>query len=220
MSESPIITGVIGVSERPVSKPSRVSSALKRRVLAHSRSRSSGSSYITRIASRQAAATAGGCEVENRNGRARWVRSSRRPVDAGDVAAEDADRLRQRADLDGHAAMQPEVVDGAPPVAAEHARGVGVVDHHGRAERLGRLDDPGQRRDVAVHREDAVGHDEDEAVLAVAAPGPSAAPREDLAQRGHVTVRVDLSRRLRQAHAVDDRGVVERVRHDQVRSRR
>ena len=80
MSGSPIITGVIGVSERPVSKPSRASSALKRRVFAHSRSSSSGSSCMTRIASRQAATTAGGWVVEKRNGRARWVRISRRAV--------------------------------------------------------------------------------------------------------------------------------------------
>ena len=80
VSGSPIMTGVIGVSERPVSKPRRASSALNRRVLAHSRSCSSGSSTMTRMASRQAATTAGGCEVENRNGRARWVRISRSAV--------------------------------------------------------------------------------------------------------------------------------------------
>ena len=70
--------GVIGVCDRPVSNPSRASSALNRVVLAHSRSIRQVSSSITAIASRQAAATAGGCEVENRNGRARWTRMSRR----------------------------------------------------------------------------------------------------------------------------------------------
>ena len=40
---SPTMTGVMGVSEAPVSKPRRASSALKRRVLAHSRSNNSGS---------------------------------------------------------------------------------------------------------------------------------------------------------------------------------
>src|SRR6266540_6963049 len=78
VSESPRMTGVIGVSEAPVSKPRRESSALNRRVFDHSRSSSSGSSSKTRIASRQAAATAGGWEVEKRNGRARWMRTSRR----------------------------------------------------------------------------------------------------------------------------------------------
>ena len=75
--ESPSMTGVIGVSEWPVSKPRRVSSALNRRVLDHSRSISSGSSCMIRIASRQASTTAGGCDVEKRNGRARWMRISR-----------------------------------------------------------------------------------------------------------------------------------------------
>ncbi len=60
-----------------MSKPRRPSSALNRRVLAHRRSMSSGSSTMIRIASRHAAATAGGCDVENRNGRARWIRMSR-----------------------------------------------------------------------------------------------------------------------------------------------
>ncbi len=77
VSLSPSITGVMGVSLRPMSNPRRVISALKRRVLAHRRSMSSGSSTMIRIASRQAAATAGGWLVENRNGRARWTRMSR-----------------------------------------------------------------------------------------------------------------------------------------------
>ena len=49
---------------------------------------------------------------------------------------------------------------------------MGVVDHDGRPERLGRLDDAGEWSDVAVHAEHAVGHDEDEPVrraIAVAA---------------------------------------------------
>ena len=69
---------MIGVSLCPMSNPSRPSSALNRRVFAHSRSWSSGSSCMIRIASRHAAATAGGWLVENRNGRARWMRMSRR----------------------------------------------------------------------------------------------------------------------------------------------
>ena len=39
---------------------------------------------------------------------------------------------------------------------------------------------------------------------------------QDLAQRRDIGVRVDLSGRLGQPHAIDDRGVVERVRDDQV----
>ena len=139
---------------------------------------------MTRIASRQAAATAGGCDVEKRNGRARWIEDVAQVLRAGDVAAQDADRLGQRADLDRDPAVEPEVVDRAAAVAAEHARGVGVVDHDRRAELLGRLDDPRQRRDVAVHAEDAVGDDEDEAVRpARVRPALLAGLAQDLAQR-------------------------------------
>ena len=56
---------------------------------------------------------------------------------AGDVAAERADRLRQRADLDVDAAVHAEVVDRAAAVPAEHAAGVRVVHHHDRAVLLG-----------------------------------------------------------------------------------
>ena len=110
------------------------------------------------------------------------------------------------------------MVDRSAAVPTEHARGVGVIDHDGRAECLGRLDDPGEWRDVAVHREDAVGDDQDQPVARRRPARPVLARlAQDLAQRVDVGVRVDLARRLRQPHAVDDRGVVERVGHDEVR---
>ena len=62
--------------------------------------------------------------------------------------------------------MQVEVVDRPPPVAPEHPRGVGVVDHHDRIGLLRRLDDLRQAGDVAVHAEHAVGDDEDRPVRA------------------------------------------------------
>lgn len=67
----PTITGVIGLSLRPVLKPSDSRPALKKRVLSQSCSIHCGSLSSTSIAAMQAAVTAGGCEVENRNGRAR-----------------------------------------------------------------------------------------------------------------------------------------------------
>ena len=80
---------------------------------------------------------------------------------------------------------------------------------------LGDLADAGQRRDVAVHREDAVGDDEDVAVRAVrAAAGTRVA--QHLLKAVDVAVREDGARRLGQADAVDDRGVVELVADDQV----
>ena len=113
--------------------------------------------------------------------------------------------------------MQTEVVDAPSTVAAQHARGVGVIDEDGRADRLGRLDDGRQGRDVAVHREHAVGDDEDQPIrLAGALATVLDRLVQDRLERLDVGVREDLARRLRQAHAVDDRGVVESVADDQV----
>ena len=133
------MTGVIGVSEAPVSKPSRARPALKKRVFSHSRSISSGSDSSTSIAARQAAATAGGCEVEKRNGRARCSSMVAQDGRPGDVAAQHADRLGEGPDLDVHPAVQVEVVDAAAPVAAEHARSMRVVDVDDRLRLLGGL---------------------------------------------------------------------------------
>jgi hypothetical protein len=65
-SASPVITGVIGVSESPVSNPNAWRPCLNRPVFAHRRSSLSGSSRMMSSASRQAATTDGGALVENR----------------------------------------------------------------------------------------------------------------------------------------------------------
>ena len=136
---------------------------MKKRVLSHSRSIRSGSFSSTSIAAMHAAATAGGCEVEKRNGRAALDQVVLEVLAPGDVAAHHADRLGQRADLDVDPAVEVEVVDRAAPVAAQHARRVGVVDHDRRLVSLGHVADARERRDVAVHREHAVGDDQDRA---------------------------------------------------------
>ena len=77
-SSSPVITGVIGVSLAPVSKPSAFRPSLSEAVFAHSRASRSGSSSMIASASMQAATTAGGALVENRKGRPRfWSHSVR-----------------------------------------------------------------------------------------------------------------------------------------------
>ena len=133
------------------------------------------------------------------------------------VPTQDPDGLAQRADLDGDAAMQPEVVDRAAAVPPEHTAGMGVVDHDGRAEVLGRSDHLGEWRDIAIHGEDPVRDDQDQPVLPAARPARLARFAQDLAQRGDVGMRVDLPGCLRQAHAIDDRGVIEGIGDDQVR---
>ncbi len=73
---SPMMMGVIGVSlagvvSPPMLKPSSPSSFFQKRVFSQSCSMRSGSFSKTSKAAMQVAATDGGCEVENRNGRAR-----------------------------------------------------------------------------------------------------------------------------------------------------
>ena len=107
------------------------------------------------------------------------------------------------------------MVDRAAAVPAQHAGRVRVVDHDRRLVALGDVADAGQRRDVAVHGEDAVGDDQDVRYGAVrAARGARVA--QDLLEAVDVAVREDGARRLGQAHAVDDRGVVQLVADDQV----
>ena len=94
---------------------------------------------------------------------------------------------------------------------------MGVVDEHRRAVFLGRLDDRRQRCDVAVHAEDAVGNDQDEPIRQPRALASLVARfAQDLPERLRVAVRVDLAGRLREAHPIDDRGVVEGVRDDEI----
>ena len=63
----------------------------------------------------------------------------------------------------------------AAAVFAEHAEAVGVIDHEKRARRCARLRQIRQRRDIAIHTEHAVGHDQCASGLAGCAAiwGPS-----------------------------------------------
>ncbi len=94
---------------------------------------------------------------------------------------------------------------------------MGVVDHHGCPELLGRGNDSGQRGDVTVHAEDAVGHDQDQSMRAAAvSPAVGSRSRQGVAQGGYIGVRIDHPRGLGQAHPIDDRSVVQAVADDQV----
>ena len=110
------MTGVIGLSLRPVSNPSRSSPALKNRVFSQSRS------MISRLLHQHVdRGDAGGGNRRRMRGReqerpgAVVEELDQRPA-AGDVAAERADRLRQRADLDVDPAVHAEMIDGAAAV--------------------------------------------------------------------------------------------------------
>ncbi len=86
---------------------------------------------------------------------------------AGDVAAATAERLAQRphpqVDVVG---VDVEVFADAAPVRAEHADGMGLVDHQEGLVLLLDLDELRQVRDVAVHAVDAFDGDQHAAVFA------------------------------------------------------
>ena len=157
---SPAMTGVIGLSLRPVLKPSALEAGLEeprvvpeplddlRLLLEDVDRRDAGRGDRRRMRGR-----------EQERPRA-VVEELDQRLAAGDVAAERADRLRQRADLDVDAAVHAEVIDRAAAVLAEHAARMRVVDHHDAAEFLGERAQLGQRAEVAVHAEDAVGDEQ------------------------------------------------------------
>ena len=101
------------------------------------------------------------------------------------------------------------MVDGAAPVAAEHAGGVRVVDHHDGAVFFGEIGELRQRADVAIHGEDAVGDEQLVAGLVL-----------DLVQKlfgmRRVLVAEDFDLGAREAGAVDDAGVIQLVGDDEV----
>ena len=167
---SPTITGVIGLSLIPVLNPSSFRPALKNRVLSHSRSMSCR--FFHEHVDRGDAG--GGDRRRMRRREQERPRAVVQEVDerarAGDIAAERADRLRQRSDLDVDPAVHAEMVDRAAAVAAEHAARMRVVDHHDASEFLGERAQIGQRPEVAVHAEHAVGNEQ----FALARPAASA----------------------------------------------
>ena len=215
------MTGVIGVSEPPVSNPSRASSALKRLVFAHRRSCRWGSScmHADRLAAR------------GDDGRRMGRREQERPcpldedvaqrLAAGDVATQRPDGLRQRPDLDRDPAVRARSGHRAAPVPAQDAA------RHARRRRTRRRRTPRPprrsrgaarcRRPSRTRRRSRRGS----AGTAVPSGRPcSRGLPQHRAQRLDVLVREDLARRLRQAHAVDDRGVVQLVARRSGRPRR
>ena len=75
--------------------------------------------------------------------------------------------------IDVDLAEEAEVLDGSAPGLAEDADAVRVVDDHDRVVLARELDDLGELREVALHREDAVRDDQ----LACARAAPPRARR-------------------------------------------
>ena len=77
---------------------------------------------------------------------------------------------------------EPEVVTEPRPLSPRTPEACASSTNTAAPYGLGRLDDPGQRRDVAVHREHAVGHDEDQPVRRPVRRGPVRGPRRSISR--------------------------------------
>ena len=119
-----------------------------------------------------------------------------------------AESLAQRTGQDVDLAAQIVKFRDAAPRSAQHAGRVAFVDHHQRVVLPRQAADLVQRSGIAVHREDPVGADHAEALRL--------RTFEAILQRLHVGIGVAVTHRLREPHAVDDRGVVQRIRDDGV----
>ncbi len=131
---------------------------------------------------------------------------------AADEGAETAQGLAQRA----HEEVGPRALQRRQPRAfgSEKAAGVGLVRHQQRVVLRAERGEPRQIRGVAIHAEDRIGDDEGEASRIRDPP------------RGHLRVQVtevqvpidlhDRALRLRQAAAIHERRVVQRVGEDRI----
>ena len=127
---------------------------------------------------------------------------------AGEPARRAAERLAERARQDVDPVGDAEQFRRPRSGGAHEADSMRVVDHHERVVLVGDCADLVERGDVAVHREHAVGGDQ---------LVPRARGRLKLAaQVVEVAVVVAVALRLRQAHSVDDGGVVQLVGDDRV----
>ena len=78
----------------------------------------------------------------------------------GDVAAHHAERLAERPLDDGQAVRDAVALGNAAAVLAVHADGMDFVEIGQRVILVGEVADRGDRRDVAVHRIDALERDQ------------------------------------------------------------
>jgi hypothetical protein len=125
---------------------------------------------------------------------------------AGHERAVGAERLPERADDHVDLVLEARLGDSAAPAGTDGSGPVSLVDHHAQPVARRKLDDPLERRHVAVHREHAVGDDQRPTALRLLD-----APLEMV----EIAVVVDEHVGAREPAAVDDRGVVELIgEHD------
>src|SRR6185437_1777977 len=76
---------------------------------------------------------------------------------AANIAADGTDGFAERADLNVNASVAAQMIDGTASVTAQDAGGVRIVDHHDAIVFFGETAKLRKRRDVALHRKNAVG---------------------------------------------------------------
>ena len=128
---------------------------------------------------------------------------------AANVSSQSADRLGESADLNVHPAVHLEVIDSATAIAAQNAGGVSVVHHHDGAIFFRQIAKPGQRTDIAVHGEHAISDQQLLAGLIFDAGQLRLGVR-------NILVLEHQNFCAREPRAIDDRGVIQLVRDDEV----
>ena len=101
----------------------------------------------------------------------------------------------------------PKWLSAPPPSAPEHAGGVRLVDDEDRIVASGAGDEARQGREIAVHAEDGLAHDQ---------PAAAGGGRQELVEMVEVEMAVDLGGRTRKPAAIDDRRVVEGITEDEI----
>ena len=120
---------------------------------------------------------------------------------AGDIAAQTAHGLGERAHIDIPLTLQAEMVNRATTVFAQDAFAMRIINHGECAVLFGQLGNFRQRSDIPIHAEYAVGDNHD--------ARRSLCFLKHLFEFTHVLVFEDLALRLSQADAVNDTGVIE-----------
>ena len=105
--------------------------------------------------------------------------------------------------------MEAEMVDRAASVTAQYARRMRIVHHHNGAVLLGRLHQARQRTDVPIHREHAIGNHQLVARRAIQF-------RQNPLRGGGVFMWKYVNLGAGQTCAVNDAGVIQRIRNDMV----
>ena len=108
-----------------------------------------------------------------------------------------------------HAAVALVMVHGPAPAASQHARSVRVVHHHDAVVFLGEFAQFRQRRDIAVHRENAV---RDDQLLS----RKIRVLLQDALAVLHILVLENFDGRFRKPRTIDDRSMIQLVGNDQV----